>query len=333
MSGPAILAIDGGGTKTLVALADRSGMILRLARGAGINPMDNPHWQAHYDAVLAPFREALPGIAGAVAALPAYGELAPLSRAQEEATAARLPGIACRVLNDVEAAHIGAFAGGAGVLILAGTGSMAWASDGRGRQIRVGGWGDAFGDEGSAYWIGLEAIRRASHAIDGRLDAPGFVTALFDHLGLDPADPLDALTGWHSGLAHPRSEIAALAPWIDRRADAGDPTAQAILDAAADHLAAHVAAALKRIGTAEAPPWSFAGGVFCSHRLLDALTRKIGTAPRPPILPPIGGALLRAAHDLDWPVDEAWIGRLAGSIEKTRSAREMAATTRNGNLR
>ena len=50
-----ILGIDGGGSKILVALADRSGRLLRLSRGGGVNPMDNPGWRQELDAQLAPF--------------------------------------------------------------------------------------------------------------------------------------------------------------------------------------------------------------------------------------------------------------------------------------
>ena len=118
-----ILGIDGGGSKVLVALADRRGRILRTSRGGGVNPMDNPNWQQELRAASrCPFamKRDLPAVA---AALPAYGEVERISR-----PAARGDRRACsgnvhrRVLNDVDAAHLGAFAGGPGILILSGTG-------------------------------------------------------------------------------------------------------------------------------------------------------------------------------------------------------------------
>ncbi|SHF57394.1 BadF-type ATPase [Kaistia soli DSM 19436] len=323
MSASLVLGIDGGGSKTLVAVGDREGEVVAFDAGPGINPMDKPGWRDALSALLSPFAALRPSIGAVVAGLPAYGEIAALSKAQEAEVRAFFGAVHQRVVNDVEAAHIGAFAGGPGVLVLSGTGSMAWASDAEGRMLRVGGFGEAIGDEGSAHWIGAAAIALASQAIDGRVEAPDFLRAFLDHLQLDRIAPQDALIAWRASVEHARSEIAALSRFVDARAEAGDPAAGGILDAAAAHLAAHVRAARQRIDDA-ALPWSTAGGTF-SSRILSARTAAlVGSRPEPPRLPPIGGALLRAAQDLDWPVDEAWIGRLAVSIENN------AVHARNG---
>jgi len=79
-----ILGIDGGGSKILVALADRSGRLLRLSRGGGVNPMDNPGWRQELDAQLAPF-VGDPRIGAVAAALPAYSEVKRLSEMQRDA--------------------------------------------------------------------------------------------------------------------------------------------------------------------------------------------------------------------------------------------------------
>ena len=63
------------------------------------------------------------------------------------------------VIADVEAAYLGALGDRAGVLLLAGTGSMALGGNSRGRRVRAGGWGPLLGDEGSAFWIGREWLR------------------------------------------------------------------------------------------------------------------------------------------------------------------------------
>jgi glucosamine kinase len=313
MTAMSVMGVDGGGSKTLIALADASGTVTRLVGGGGINPIDNPLWLDDFGALFKSFGCDPAVVARGVAAMPAYGEIDDLPKAQDKGLDALFGSVPHRVVNDVDAAHFGAFAGGAGILMLSGTGSMVWARDESGTPSRVGGWGGAFGDEGSAYWIGLRAVTLTSRALDGRIDALVLVEAVFGFLGLDRSRPQDGLMGWHAGLRHPRAEIAALAVVVDHLAAEGDPTALAILDEAAGHLAAHVFAISRRWGTA-APVWSYAGGTFASRILLDALSQKIGTPPRRPVLPPIGGALLRAAKDLDWPVDQAWIGRLAASI-------------------
>jgi glucosamine kinase len=303
-----LLGIDGGGSKVLVALADRSGNILRTARGSGVNPMDNRNWATELATTLGPFARE-PGIAAVGAALPAHGEVAHLSERQRQAIAGTFPGVPHTVINDVDAAHIGAFAGGPGILMLAGTGSMAWARDDAGKSYRVGGWGDVIGDEGSGHWIGRRALSLISQSLDGRAPPTALVDAAFDYLGLDRSAPVNALEGWVEGLSAQRAAIASLAVVVDRAARDGDPGARAIIDRAAEELAKHCTTIARRSGPDS--DWSYAGGVFSSRVLLDAVTERIGKPPVPPRLPPIGGALLAAAMTLGWPIEAAFVEHLA----------------------
>jgi glucosamine kinase len=325
LSGDLILGVDGGGSKALIALADKSGRIVEFSRGEGINPIDNRGWRRSLEAQLRPFAGGT-GLVGVAAALPAYGEIAEISAGQRDVIAAAFGGVPQRVLNDVDAAHIGAFAGGAGILILSGTGSMAWARDAAGRSYRVGGWGDTIGDEGSGHWIGRRVLGIVSQSIDGRAAATRLVDAVFEHLQLDPTDPIDALEGWVSRLGNPRSQIAALAPIASRLAETGDSGAVAILDDAAEELTRHVRAIAKLAGAHL--EWSYAGGTFGSRLLREGVAARIGSQPRLPLLPPIGGALLAAAQHLDWPVHTAWVERLAASIQ-IAPARDSTLKTTN----
>ncbi len=306
-----VLGIDGGGSKTLIALADGTGQVLRLARGAPTNPLDNADWEARLSAQAQQFAT-YPGLRGVAAALPVHGEVDAISEAQRQAVAAVAP-CPTRVLNDVDAAHIGAFAGGSGILILSGTGSMAWARDGAGKSYRVGGWGEVIGDEGSSHWIGQRILGAVSQSFDGRAEPTALIGAVCEHLQIDPATPLDALVGWVSRQSNPRAGIASLAPVATRLAEAGDATALAIVGQAADELARHIAAIANR---ADLPAiWSYAGGTFQSALLRDMVAARVGSPASVPRLPPIGGALLAAAQQLNWHIDDAWIGRLAASIE------------------
>ncbi len=311
MSEDLILGIDGGGTKMMVALADRSGRILRTGLAGGVNAMDNPDWRTELETHIEPFRSEK-RLTAVAAALPVYGEVAHLSLLLEETIEQAFPNARTRVLNDVDAAHLGALAGKSGILILSGTGSMAWARNAEGKPARTGGWGDVIGDEGSSYWIGRLALNVISQSIDGRLPPTALAKAVFDHLGLDQADLMDSLGAWATSCAN-RSIIAALSAVVDRTALGGDAAAIGLLDLAANELAKH-----HRAIAGHCEPradWTFAGGTFRSTVLRKALERRIGRPPIAPKLPPIGGALFAAAQLLDWPTDEGWIGHVAASAK------------------
>lgn len=310
-----VLGIDGGGTKSLLAAATRQGTVAALLRGPGVNPFDGTDWR---DALIELLTRASDLRPVAVAAgLPGYGEHAALN-AQQEAAVAQAFACSAQVHNDVQMAYDGAFLDRPGTLILSGTGSMAWAQDGH-EIIRVGGWGHGFGDEGSAYWIGHRAVTLLGHALDGRLDAPGFVRAMLKLIGIDGGrDPDKALTEWFYALPHPRPIVAALAKGIDAIAAAGDATALRIFEEAADELAALMRAAQKRCPQAGGA-WSYAGGSFASSALKAAMTARLG-APVAPALPPIGGAVWRAAKMAGWPIDAAWIAKLSASLAEFKPA-------------
>ncbi|PWU23729.1 MAG: hypothetical protein C5B48_08045 [Candidatus Rokuibacteriota bacterium] len=153
-----------------------------------------------------------------------------------------------RVMSDVEAAYLGALGERAGIVLLAGTGSMALARDGRGRWIRAGGLGPLLGDEGSAFWIGRQWLART--------DAFGRVRRI-----LASPDPV------------PR--IAALAPGVLRRARRGSGLAQDIARGAHDALARLVVettSALPRHGPIIV---SWAGSLLGDPRFRRAVWRAV----------------------------------------------------------
>lgn len=304
-----VLGLDGGGTKTVMALADRGGGVRLLRRGPTLDPFADPRWPDLLGDALEPATPDLARLGGAVLALPCHGEVPEVSRRQADAAARWLPAPHA-VVNDVQAGFDGALAGAPGVLLLAGTGSMAWAGDGV-REVRVGGWGEAFGDEGSAHWIGREALSEATRAIDGRAGAAlPFAHALLDRLGLRA----DELVGWCYAGIHRRAAIAGVARAVDALAEGGDARAAALLDRAGDHLADHARAARAGLDLPDAFRWSYAGGLFGSRTVLRRVTAVLGREPQAPRLPPVGGALLRAARLGGWATDDRWVDALAGAL-------------------
>lgn len=306
-----VLGLDSGGTKTILAFADRSGQIVILRRSGGLDPSVDPNWAQALQKILTQDVPALQRVEAAVLGLPFHDEVAAYTAAQKFAVQALIPGKSL-VQNDVRVAFDGALAGKPGVLVLAGTGSMAWASRNRpdDPHIRVGGWGDAFGDEGSAFWIGHRALAAVSCDLDGRTPAPDLSDGILSALGLQAGD----LLGWCYGLQNRRTGFASLAVTVSALADAGCAEAVAILHSAGDHLATHVTAAWQQTNPQSPLLWSYAGGVFSSQIVRRRVTEKLRRPPVRPRLPPVGGAVLRAARRAGWSIDEAWLDRLAASF-------------------
>jgi len=312
MSEVALVGIDGGGSKTLVAAADNSGRVTQITRGRATSPLERDDWSEALAEQVRGFA-GRSGVLSVAAALPAYGEVEDVSKAQERVIAELFGAVPQRVLNDVDAAHLGAFAGGPGILILAGTGSMAWARDDAGTSHRTGGWGEVVGDEGSGYWIGRLVLGAVSKAIDGRSGETGLVAGVFNLLGLDLGDKVNQLEGWASRLGEPRTQIASLARVALQLAELGDTAARAIAEQAADELAWHLRT-LERKLSAPTMAWSYAGGLFQSAVLREAVVERVGRQPSLPLLPPIGGALLAAAQQIGLHTDDEFVSRLASSL-------------------
>lgn len=195
--------------------------------------------------------------------LPADGVWAGLSGAGREAARisveqelARMGvGRKVRVDTDVRAAFYDAFADGPGVLLIAGTGSIAWGRAEDGREGRVGGWGHYIGDEGSGYAIGMEALRRVTREADGRALETDLRRRVLARLGLDRVDDL---VGWIQGAE--RSEVASLAPLVVETAHQGDRAADEIVGRAVEELEGHVLTLLENLGPWSGPPSLALGG-------------------------------------------------------------------------
>lgn len=302
-----VLGLDGGGTKTIAVVAAPDASIVQVVRGGGINPFDGEAWVGRFSELIGQIRRPLAAVA---LGLPGYGEDVRLTAMQNAQVMDRLNGPTATV-NDVELACFGAFAGGAGILLLAGTGSMAWRYGADGQSARVGGWGSLFGDEGSAHWIGREALALLSKGLDRRADVPASdMTALLGLLGgAADDDPARVLLGWYATLTSPRQQVAQLAEGIDGLARRGHITARHLMDAAAEQLATH----LRVLMAEQSLPWSYGGSVFRSVGVRGRLEDEFGPAA-PPRLPPVGGGVLKAALSAGWAVDDMWIERLSGNL-------------------
>ncbi len=301
-----VASIDGGGTKTLAAIADQSGDAQIFPSSGGCNPVDNSKWAKGLKDSIDHLEPFLPRIKYIAFGLPGFSEI-PEHDEEFQSVTASLGPIPRSLSNDVEIAHIGAFAGQDGVLILAGTGSMGMVGK-SGEFSRRGGWGHTFGDEGSGFWIGRRALSIASQMFDGRMNPTPFASGITSAIGLASDSGAPDLLAWVNRQSHSRSAIAALARTVNLLAIQGDQIAISLLHDAAAELFAH-------FGGQAPHSWSFAGSVFQSQILREELTRLLGKPPQLPILPPLGGGLLLAANQAGWNTGSNWVTTLTSIVK------------------
>jgi N-acetylglucosamine kinase-like BadF-type ATPase len=200
------------------------------------------------------------------------------------------------VTSDASIALESAFPAGPGVLLIAGTGSIAHARDDRGAIWRVGGLGWRFGDEGSGYALGCAALSAAVSGHEGR----GAITALTQAVWkATNARSMDRLSAWMRDADVP--SVARLAQTACDVADMGDAVAVSLVDDAGSALAEHVAALVGRFPEGDDIPLALGGGLLRSdtpvrQRLLTELATR---APRARVVdvdvdPPIGALRLAA---------------------------------------
>jgi len=279
-----ILGIDAGGSRTRVVL---------LKNGAVTVRPDGPPMNALLTDDLAGHLRRIIEAAGATAAGVGMPGLRLPGQARDLGDQlTRQTGCLVRVTGDADGARAGAFLGAPGVVVIAGTGSMASGWNGQ-NSARAGGHGFLLGDEGSAYWIGREAVRAALRFQDQMGGSEPIYRAVIQAAGRD----LDALIG--DICTHPaeRGRLTALAPVVTALAagDAGDAEASRIALEAAGHLADLAGTIRRRLGPL---PVAGAGGVFRAPVIWDRFAELTG-AVRPLAPAAVGAALLADQHACD----------------------------------
>ena len=282
MSRSLVLGVDAGGSKTLAVLMDEEGREVTRGRGGPAN-FHSVGLEAMRRSVQAAIQEAT-GEAGqrvAVACLAMAGVDRPADR--EHVLAALrdwVPADRLVIGNDAEAALVGAIGRREGVVVIAGTGAIAFGVNAAGETRRASGWGHFLGDEGSGYWIGRRALQSLVRAHDGRGPATRLTGAVLDQLGLRrPEDLIGLAYGGQLGVA----DVAALVPAVVACQEQGDAVAVEILITAGVELGEAASAVIRGLGMAEeAVEVAMSGGVFLATRALRASfgSRVAETAPR-----------------------------------------------------
>jgi len=319
------LGIDGGGTKTAFALADDAGRVLARHEEGSLYYLEvglagvEQALRRGAAAVLAQAGAPPAALRGVYLGLPAFGEDSTLQPTLEGLPARVFPGVAAGVGCDMHCSWAGSLAGRDGVSVIAGTGSMGYAEY-RGRGARAGGWGELFGDEGSAHWIAREGLSLFARMSDGRRPRGPLHALVRERLAL--AADLDLCariygTGEDDGHDR-RSAFAQFARLVRDAAEAGDAQARELFTRAAGELAELVVALRLELGVpaGESLPVSYSGGLFGPDSLVRApfaaALEATGLAfeLRTPVMAPVHGAVWLAARAAGEPLAERALAAL-----------------------
>lgn len=316
---PYYLGIDGGGTKTTSAIADDSRIlstvstgpsnIVRVGEAQARESLQQSVLQACAAAGITPSQVARTCVGASGAARP---ELSAIVR---RILSDLLP-LAIDVVGDIQIALEAAFDTRPGLIVIAGTGSIAYGRDHAGHTARAGGWGFAIGDEGSAHWIGRAAVTAVLRAADPRSADPrdGNPTGRATTLNIPlQAQSLAAALGKAWGVTSiddlaraansiPPPDFAALFPAV---AASHDGLAQQVLSSAARELAQIAAIVSQYLFPADPVatipvamiPVAMVGGVFRHSQVVRAdfynelrrLDLRVEVFPQ--VVDPVEGAL------------------------------------------
>jgi N-acetylglucosamine kinase-like BadF-type ATPase len=293
------LGIDGGGTKTTCAVGDETRLlasatagpsnIVRVGEAQTRESLQGAVRQACAAAGIAASEVARTCIGGSGAGRPELAEI--VRRILAEIISAPID-----VVGDMQTALEAAFDTGPGVVVNAGTGSFAYGRDREGKTLRAGGWGFAIGDEGSAHWIGHEAVRAVLQESDRRVDTRGLtesslVRGLYKSWGVNSL--LDLARAANSV---PPPDFAVLFPAV---ASSDDEIARQVLRNAGRELSEVAAVVIRRLFGKEDTTVQVAttGGVFRHAEIVRQVfyneLRRLDprTQVNPLVVDPVEGAL------------------------------------------
>jgi N-acetylglucosamine kinase-like BadF-type ATPase len=295
---PYFLGIDGGGTKTTCAVGNDTALlatatagpsnIVRVGEPKARESLQQCVRQACAAAGIAPEEVARVCVGAAGVARPELGET--VRRIVSELMPCPID-----VVGDMEIAMEAGFGSGPGVVVIAGTGSIAYGRDQQGNTLRAGGWGFAIGDEGSAHWIGraaVAAVLRASDETDDPNVHASLMQALFKAWGVSSIPDLA-----RAANSIPPPDFSALSSAVIA---SKDELGVQVLTAAGRELACTAMVVIRRLFTNQGMdrvPVAMTGGVFrhsatvreVFYNEVRQLERRADV--RPQVVEPVEGAL------------------------------------------
>jgi glucosamine kinase len=276
-----VVGLDGGGSRTRALVADERGNEIVSVEGpaSAVRP---GRAEASADVLAALVRDALAAASmehvtpSGVGAGGGGGGRAAARDALWQALSSREIADDVVVHADATVALDDAFGDGAGVLLVAGTGSVAFARGPTGTFARCGGWGSVIGDEGGGAWLGRRALSVVTASADGREPATALVGAI---LTAAEVESVEDLIPWAAEATPTR--LAELAPAVLQTAETGDLRANALLSIAVEELVLHVRTLGRQLFVDERAliPVALAGGLLTrGSPLRRRLEHRIKTA-------------------------------------------------------
>jgi N-acetylglucosamine kinase-like BadF-type ATPase len=260
------LGIDGGGSQTACAIGDETSLlgsgsgdgsnVIRVGEAQARKSLASAIHQACAAAKIAPkqIKRTCIGVAGG--ARPETTEI--VRRILSELVSGEI-----EVVGDMVIAMEAASDGGPGVVVIAGTGSIAYGRNAAGQMARAGGWGFAISDEGSGHWIGRAAVTTVMRVCDEGQNG-GLLENIMKVWGVITREQMIVVSN-----ASPPPDFAGLFPAVLAAADAGDPSAHDILARAGVELATLARIVISRLfADADTAPVAMSGGVFRNSALV-----------------------------------------------------------------
>lgn len=302
-----VIGVDGGGTKTAVALADQNGTLLSQTvlesisyREHGMDAVAS-RLRAGTERVLKDSGIPLHQVRCVAVGAPGYGENQQGDQALHTTVEDAFPGIQTVVVNDAQIAYCGALSGRPGINIVAGTGAIAYGEDASGASARSGGWSEQFSDEGSCYWLGRMAMGLFCKEADGRAPKGPLYELLKEKLELP--DDISFIGKMEQKYLPYRDRTARLQIWLLQAAQEGDKAAQELYRQACRELTQLADAVRGQLRFSGEVPVSLTGGLthggaLVTQTLAEMLAEK-GMAYCPCEGSPLEGAVRLACQKLN----------------------------------
>lgn len=312
-----VIGIDGGGTNSRAALCDETGRIYAFAKAGPVNQNSVPlqKVEKEFQSLIQHLRQQAPHTFDQVtyvfAGVAGTGKEEARLRIQEMLDDLIATDISIEVQHDGYNALFAGTLGKPGIVQISGTGSLTFGLNSHGDIARAGGWGYLFGDEGSGYALGRDALSAMAKAQDGWGDSTKLTNYILDHFSIE--NPQDIIPYIYN-QDHPRQHIAKLSHYVMDAASQNDPVALDILQKASHDLANQIIAVVSRLfpDDQEPVPVVLTGGVFSRADLfLPSIDQtfdqqNINVQLIQPTLSPLGGAVIAAYRSTNTPVDQTF---------------------------